>query len=190
MKRDLIKPLKSSFLSCEKDTQRILEKLFIDNRQHGNTLKKLLVISAKDCIDNPKYDEKVREMSLKDLFDEQYIKLNPKIKMPEHEDIKSYVIISFDNFTPNATNPEFRDCTVTFDIICHSDYWDIGNYRQRPLKIAGYIDGLLNDCKLTGIGTFQFLGCNELVLSEDLSGYSLTFIAVHGSDDTIPDSEE
>jgi hypothetical protein len=43
---------------------------------------------------------------------------------------------------------------VNFDIICHTRHWDIGNYRMRPLKIAGYIDGILNNCKLSGIGTF------------------------------------
>jgi hypothetical protein len=35
----------------------------------------------------------------------------------------SYVIISFDNFTTNVENPEFRDNIITFDIICHYDQW-------------------------------------------------------------------
>jgi hypothetical protein len=88
------------------------------------------------------------------LRQDGYIVLEPKIRMNEHEEIKAYIILSFDNFVPNATNPEFRDCTVNFDIICHTDCWDIGNYRMRPLKIAGFIDGILNRTKLSGIGTF------------------------------------
>ena len=84
--------------------------------------------------------------------------------MFEHEDVKSYLIFSFDNFRTNETNPQFRDCSVYIDILCHTDNWDLGNFRVRPLKIAGYIDGILNNTKLSGIGTFQFLGCNELVL--------------------------
>ncbi len=64
------------------------------------------------------------------------------------------------------------------------------NYQLRPLKIAGYIDGILNNAKLSGIGTFQFLGCTEIVLDENLSGYCLTFSAVHGSDDKIEEPEE
>lgn len=64
------------------------------------------------------------------------------------------------------------------------------NYQIRPLKIAGYIDGILNNTKLTGIGTFNFIGCNELVLDEVLSGYTLSYRAVHGSDDRLPDVEE
>ena len=52
----------------------------------------------------------------------------PKIEMAEHEEIKSYIIISLDNFTTNMNNPEFRDCTVNFDIICHISAWDLEDY--------------------------------------------------------------
>ena len=108
------------------------------------------------------------------------------MEMLEHEEVKAYIIISLDNFTMNATNPEYRDCTVNFDILCHTDYWNIGDYRLRPIKIAGYIDGILNNARLSGIGTFNFLGCNELILNEDLSGYSLSYRAIHGNDDRVP----
>lgn len=64
------------------------------------------------------------------------------------------------------------------------------DYQIRPLKIAGYIDGILNEAKLTGIGTLNFIGCNELVLDEVLSGYTLSYRAIHGNDDRIPDEEE
>lgn len=190
MKRNLaVTNFYSSFLSCEKDTETILKKLFIESRPYSDELKRLLVINTKDCLDNltsEVYKTKLKDMSLAKLREEGYIKLEPKIRFPEHEEVKSYIIISFDNFTPNAENPQFRDCTVSFDIICHTDYWDIGNYRLRPLKIVGYIDGLLNNAKLSGIGTFNFAGCNELILNEDLSGYTLSYRAIHGSDDIIP----
>ena len=194
MKRDLvsIKKIVSSFLSCEKDFEEILRKLFIENRPHSDELKRLLVINTKDCLDdktNTAYLEKLKAMSIAKLRDDGYIKLEPKISIPEHEEVKSYILISFDNFFPNATNPQFRDCTVTFDILCHTDYWDIGNYRLRPLKIVGYIDGILNNTRLSGIGTFQFAGCNELVLDQTFSGYTLMYKAIHGSDDIIPNKE-
>ena len=108
--------------------------------------------------------------------------------MHEHEEVKSYLIFSFDNFITNKTNPQFRDCSVYIDILCHTDCWDLGNFRVRPLKIAGYIDGILNNTRLSGIGTFQFLGCNELVLDETLSGYTLSYAAIHGTDDVLPSS--
>lgn len=194
MKRDLRRttPLTSSFLSCEKDTETILKKLFVESRPYSDELKRLLVINTKDCLDdttNPTYIEKIQSMSVAKLREEGYIKLEPKIKFPEHEEIKAYMIVSFDNFTPNKNNPQFRDCTVSFDIICHTDFWDIGNYRLRPVKIVGYIDGILNESKLSGIGTLNFLGCNQLILDENLSGYSLSYRAIHGSDDQIPGVE-
>lgn len=192
MKRDLIftRPITSSFLSCEKDTELILRKLFIESRPYSDILKRLLVIQAKDCLDNPEYAEIVSKISLPQLRENRYIILEPKINLHEHEDVKSYIIISFDHFTPNASNPEFRDCTVNFDIVCHSDYWDLGDYRLRPLKIAGYIDGILNGTRLSGIGKFNFLGCSELIVTPELSGYLLSYRAVHGSDDQIPSEDD
>lgn len=188
----LPKDFQSSFLSCEKDCETIIRKLFLESQPYSNDLKRLLAINTKDCLDNKEsevYKNKINELTLKKLCENQYIKFAPKIRIPEHEDIKSYIIISFDNFVPNATNPEFRDNIINFDIICHTDYWDLGNFRQRPLKIAGYIDAILNNSKLSGIGELHFVGCNELVLSEDLSGYTLSYYAVHGSDDKIPKNE-
>lgn len=193
MKRDVItNNFNSSFLAFEKDIETILRKLFIESNPYSEVLKRLLVINTKDCLDNadsPAIKEKLKNMSLAKLRQEGYIKLEPKIAMPEHEEVKAYIIMSCDNFTPNDTNTYYRDCTVSFDIICHLDYWDLGNYRIRPLKIAGYIDGILNEAKLSGIGTFNFLGCSELVLNEDLAGYTLIYRAVHGNDDKLPNEE-
>ena len=193
MKRDLYKyDLHSSFLSNEKDTEMILRKLFIESRPYSDDLKRLLVINTKDCLSNKTsqvYQQKIDEMTLPKICSEGYIKLTPKIIMPEHEEITAYILLSFDNFSPNETNPEFRDCTISFDIICHTDYWELGDYRLRPLKIAGYIDAILNNCKLSGIGILNFMGCNELILDENLSGYTLMYRAVHGTDDVIPSQD-
>ena len=183
--------LESSFLSCEKDTETILRRLFIESQPHNQTLKRLLVINTKDCLtnlDEPIYKKKLAEMNLPKLVQEGYVKLAPKIRIPEHEEIKVYLILTYDNFVPTS-NPKFRDCTIHFDIMCHTDYWQMDNYQIRPLKIAGFIDGILNNAKLSGIGTLQFMGCKELVLDEVLSGYCLTYLATHGSDDLIEPEE-
>ena len=190
MKRDVIMPaskFNSSFLSCQKDIETILRKLFIESKPYSDYLKRLLIINTEDCLDtdNPIYNEQIKK-SLKEIIDEGYISFIPKIKFGEHEKVKSYLVISIDNFSSNSTNPYYRDCTVNFDIICHTDYWDIGDYQVRPLKIVGYIDGILNECKLSGIGTFNFLGCNQLLLNQELSGYTLSYRAVHGNDDKLP----
>ena len=55
MKKDLaLRPVDftSSFLSCEKDLQTILRKLFIESQPYSDALKRLLVINTKDCLDN------------------------------------------------------------------------------------------------------------------------------------------
>jgi hypothetical protein len=106
MKRDLVmtKPLTSSFLSCEKDTETILRKLFIESRPYSNQLKRMLVVQTKDCLDTNKY-QAVDNMSVKDLIDNEYILLAPKITFEEHEEEKAYLVFSFNNFTPNGTNP-------------------------------------------------------------------------------------
>ena len=192
MRVDLMRTsCKSSFLSCEKDFQTILRRLFIESKPYDRNLKKLLVINTKDCldaVDNEVYENKVNEMSVAKLRKEGYIKFEPVIKIPEDEEVKSYIVISFDNFIPTS-NPEYRDCTVSFDILCHTDCWDIGNYRLRPLKIAGYIDGILNNARLSGIGELKFRNCTEMILDNELAGYSLTYEAVHGNDDKLEEEE-
>lgn len=194
MKRDTIltaNRFNSSFLSCEKDIEMILRKLFVESVPYSDILKRLLVINTKDCLENESQTvlEKLKQTSLSQLIKDKYIRLSPKIEIEEHDEVKAYLIISSDNYTTNETNPYYRDCTITFDIICYTDYWDIGNYRLRPLKIAGYIDGILNNAKLSGIGTFNFIGCNELILNETLSGYTLSYRAIHGNDDKITPEE-
>ena len=157
MVKDLTKPIKSTFLSCEKDYTLIIETLFIENKQWARELKKLLVINTKDCLDNPKYNEIIDKISVSDLIEQGYIRFTPKLVLEEHEEVKSYIIISFNNFITNKTNPQFKDNSIHFDIICHTDYWELGDYRLRPLKIAGYIDAILNNCKLSGIGILNFI---------------------------------
>ena len=192
MHKNLNKSLDSSFLSCEKDAEIIIRKLLVDNPQYARSLKKLLIINTKDCLDDAKaalYNAEVDKYSVSDMIDKEYIRLTPKLHFEEHADIKSYIIISFDNFTPNINNPQYRDCTVHFDIICFTDCWDLGNLRLRPIKIAGYIDGLLDKARLTGIGKFEFMTGAEQVYSPDWAGYSLMYRAVHGEDDKLEPTE-
>ena len=179
-----------SFYSCEKDTEIILKELFVSSRPYSDTLKRLLILNVSDCLDNSNqnYQTIVENTSVKELMEGKYITLVPKLKMKEHEEVKSYIILTFDNFT-ETDNPEYFDCIVSFDILCHTDYWDLGDLRMRPIKIAGIINGILNNSRLTGIGKLQCMGLNQLVLSEDWSGYTLMFQATHGNDDNLPGEE-
>lgn len=195
MKRDAIMttPLESSFLSCERDTETILRKLFVESKPHSNILKRLLVISNPDCIDadqmnNVEY-QKVDKMSVKDLLEGGYIILSPVTKNLEHAPLKAAIVLSFDNFIPNEENPEFRDCSICIDVLCNVECWNLKNYQQRPFKILGYIDGILNKARLSGIGRTHFLGCSGPVVNEDVGMYAMMYRAVHGTDDTLPDGE-
>ena len=187
-----LEKFESSFLSLEKDTETILRKLFIESRPYSDILKRLLVVQTKDCLTNleeSEYKKKLAAMSLPKLMQDSYVKLTPKIRIPEHEEVKAYLIMSYDNFAPTR-NPQYRDHVLYFDIICHTDYWQLDNYQIRPLKIAGYIDGILNNAKLSGIGTLQFLGAKELILDENLGGYNLSYLVTNGNDDKIEPEED
>lgn len=186
--------LRSSFLSCEKDTEEILTKLFVDSRPYSDILKRLMLVNTTDCLDdltNPAYIEKIKKTSLADMVKKGYIiDKSKKIKFGENEEVKSYIVISYDNFLPNKKNPYYRDNTIMIDVLCHSDYWDLGNFRLRPFKIMGYIDGILNGSKLSGLGTLNFEGATEIVYSENLSGYCMIYSTTHGIDDYLGEDDD
>lgn len=171
---------RSSFLSTAKDQEAIWRKLLVESRPYSDMLKRLLIVNAPDCLDRTQeqYQRTIDKYSVKDMKDAQYIKTVPKISFGEHEDVKSYVLLEFDDVAP-SNNPQYRNCVVSFSIICHLDYWEMDNYELRPWMIAGYIDGILNDARLSGIGKLQFLGASQLVLNEYLGGVLLRYLATN-----------
>lgn len=180
----LAKNFKSTFLSCETDQETIWRRLFVESRPYSDKLKKLLVINTADCLDESQiqYQDIIDNMNLQDLKDKQYLKNVPKLEFGEHEEVKAYILLEFDDFIPTS-NPQYRDCTITFSIICHLDYWELDDYKLRPYQIAGYIDGMLNGTKLSGIGTLNFMGASEIVMNEYLGGIVLRYIATHSKAD-------
>ena len=162
---------KSSFLSIQKDLEIITNKMMKNER-----LKRLLYYTTRDALDRDKLNE---EQSL-ELF-QKNIKIVPKLYIDGS--VLSYVIISFDNFTPNTENPEFRDNIISFDIICHFDQWNLKDFQLRPYMIAAEIDSMLDGKHLTGIGDLQFLGANQLILNDEFAGVSLLYQAIHGEED-------
>lgn len=187
----LAKDFKSSFLSVEKDQQTIWRKLFVENRPYSDELKRLLVINTPDCLDDSKqqYQNVLKDYSLKRLKDDGYIRIVPKLSFGEHEEVKSYIILEFDDFTP-SDNPQYRNCVISFTIISHLDYWELDDYKLRTIQIAGYIDGILDGAKLSGIGKLQFLGASQIVLNEYLGGTLLRYVATHEKqEDQNPNTE-
>ncbi len=160
-------PAQSSFATAQKDLFRLVQ-LLVGNEN----LKRMLFYQTKDALVKPRLTSD-QTLSLLN----KNIRVIPKLSI--EEDTNAYVIITFDNFVTNATNPEFRDNTITFDIICHLNSWVMDNYQLRPYMIMGEIDSMVNLQKLNGIGTAEFLGANQLLLSDELAGYTLTYRVIN-----------
>jgi hypothetical protein len=162
---------KSSFLSMEKDMSLITGMLM-----KNDNLKKLLYYTTKDCLRgvNLSEDETLALLG-------KNIKLVPKLYVDGS--VLNYIIVNFDNFTPNGNNPEFRDNVIEFDIICHFDQWQLKDFQLRPYRIAAEIDSMFDGKHLTGIGELQFLGANQMILTDEYAGLCLMYSATHGEED-------
>lgn len=163
---------KSSFLGMEKDFALIVNQMLANDR-----LKKLLFYADRNCLKLPSLNQ---EQTL-GLINKQ-IKLVPKVEVDK--ELFTYIIISADDFLQNYNN-EFRDSTLSFDIICHFDQWNLGDFKLRPYLIAGELDSMFNNKKLTGIGTVQFVGARQIVLNDEFAGLSLVYQIIHGNEDKV-----
>lgn len=162
---------KSSFLSVEKDLSIITDKLLNNDR-----LKKLLHYTTKDALLKPSLTE---EESIALLQDN--IIFTPKIYV--NSEVLNYIVIMCNNFLPNSLNPEFRDNTIGFSIVCHNDQWKMQDFQLRPYRIAAEIDSMLSGAKLSGIGVLNFLQATTSVINEEYTAVILTYEAIHGEED-------
>lgn len=171
MKVENYKVPHSSFLAMEKDLNQITGSML-----RNKNLKKLLYYTSEDALSKP------------DLTDDQSVSLfgkNIRIvpKLYVDEDIVTYIIISFDDFTPNAKNPEFRDCTICFDVVCHFSQWQLTDFKLRPYRIAAELDTMFNKAKFSGIGKLEFIGGLQMLLDDEYGGVTLRYRAINGEDD-------
>ena len=164
---------KSSFLSMEKDMHLISNMLLRNQR-----IRKLLHYNTPNCLNMPE----VSDDDAIGLFGKN-IKMVPKLTIDNS--VLTYIIISFDNFIPNATNPEFRNNLIEFDIICHFDQWNLKDFQLRPYKIAAEIDSMFNEKHLTGIGVLQFVGAEQMILTDEYAGMCIRYAAIHGEEDKV-----
>ena len=139
-------------------------------------IQRLLYHTSNDCLSRPNLsDDQVISLFGKN------IKLVPKLIVDNS--VLNYIIINFDNFTRNVTNPEFRDNIIEFDIICHFDQWTLKDFQLRPYKIAAELDSMFNEQRLTGIGKLEFIGANQMILTDEYAGICLMYQAIHGEED-------
>jgi hypothetical protein len=97
--------------------------LIIDKIMQNSRLKKLLYFNSKDALKKPN-SELTQEAELEIL--EKHIKIVPKITIDNS--IHTYLVINFDNFVPNDSNPEFRNNDIIFDVVCHIDDWQLTDF--------------------------------------------------------------
>ena len=171
MKKIVYSYPKSSFLSAEKDMGLIVNMIMKNER-----LKKMLHYTTRDCLNKPN----LTEDETYELFGKN-IKIVPKLQVDGS--VLNYIIVSFDNFSKNASNPEFRDNIIEFDIICHFDQWHMKDFELRPDKIAAELDSMFDGKHLTGIGELQFLGANQMILTDEYAGLCVMYQAIHGDED-------
>lgn len=177
MKIETFKTPKSSFLAVEKDLSLIVDRMMKNDR-----LKKLIYYSVPNALDQPNVPN---DKALGMLGTQ--IKIVPKIYVDKPE--FCYVLISCSSFVENLTNPEFRDNTIVFTILCHFDQWNLGNFKLRPYAIAAELDSMFNNTKLTGIGEIQFFKANEINENDEFGGIELIYTTIHaynGEDSKYP----
>ena len=167
---------KSSFLGLAKDTSLIVKKILSNKK-----VLRLLYYSSSDCLSAAKKD--VTPAQVAEMFKTKQISNIPKVKI--EPDKKTYLRITFDSFTPNATNTFYRDHLVEIKILCHFDDWDLENFELRPYRIAGEIDSMLDGQHLTGIGKLYFVSADQVIYDEEYGGVNLVYLAIRGHEDEV-----
>lgn len=172
MKIDNVKNPESAFLAPEKDMRIIVDRMAANQR-----LRKLLYYTTPDALKKPE----VSDQNFVKMFGKNIRNL-PKLYIDK--DVLNYIVISFDNFTPNGENPEFRDNTIEFDIVCHYSQWQLADsFQLRPYRIAAELDSMLDKKHLTGIGQLNFIGAQQIILTDEFAGLCLLYDTIHGGED-------
>lgn len=160
----------SSFLSVEKDLDIIISKICQNQR-----LLKLLYYNVPNALAQPALsDDQLGEVI------KNNIKLVPKTYV--EDEYRNYLIIKFDNFL-TGLNPEFRNNTIEFDILCNYENWQLDGYALRPIKIMAEIDSMFNGARLTGAGLTEFGGATDIIATDQVAGYCIFFNVIHGGED-------
>ena len=160
----------SSFLSVEKDLDIIISKIRKNQR-----LLKLLYYNVPNALAQPALSDDQLEEVIKNN-----IKLVPKTYV--EDEYRNYLIIKFDNFL-TGLNPEFRNNTIEFDILCNYENWQLDGYALRPIKIMAEIDSMFNGARLTGAGLTEFGGATDIIATDQMAGYCIFFNVIHGGED-------
>ena len=125
----------------------------------NDKIVKLLINTKKEALaDKTPLTQEDRLSVIKD----KYITLVPYL--PKEEEIKSYLIIGFDDFTPTAGTDRAMDYTLSIDVLCH-----------RPYLIMNELKKEFHMAKLDTWGPAVFVGAPSLVANDSYMGFSMLF---------------
>lgn len=106
------------------------------------------------------------------------IRTIPKVRA--NEVTEAFVIISIPSFELDD-NEDFSACLIAIDVICPIDKWAIDDICPRPYKIMDVIYDELQNSRVTGIGTLQFLSSQQSVIYEEVTDHQMMFqVTVNG----------
>ena len=156
-----------SYKNIEKDLAYLVTKIM-----ENETLLKLLSLREDQV-------EPLTQKEKKEIVD-ACIKIVPKIEMIDEEKPWSYIVITFDNITPNESNSEYRDKVLFFDVVCHFDTWNMGDFKLRPYQIVGELDKMFDKKALADSFTMNFVGTTSLTVDDNIAGLIHTYSATYG----------
>lgn len=137
----------------------------------NDDLIKLLYYNTPEVTSQPNLTNEQKVAMIND-----YIKLVPKL--PKDVELKNYLLIQMDQFAAMDGEQVFRTFVLNFDILCNAGNWIMDDYMLRPFKIMHELDSMFNNSKLDSLGPVNFVAANQLVLNEELMGYSMFFRVV------------
>lgn len=132
----------------------------------NETLLRLLVHTDKDAETTELTQEQIEA-----VFGDQ-IKIVPVID--KDDDIKNYIVIQFGAFT-GVKDTHYKNYVITFDVICNIENWLLKDYTPRPYKIMAEIDSIIADSKIDSVGPVEFIAAQNLIINEELSGFTLSY---------------
>lgn len=160
----------STFATVPKYLQNVVGVMMKNER-----LKRLLYYPDSKALSLPK----LTQPQAFTLINHQ-IKVVPQLNL--EPDAKPYVIISLDNFIPQADQTTFRTLQLSFDIVARFEDWPLEDFNLRPYAIAGEIDAMINHSFFFE-GIANFVGAKQLILNDYVGGITLYYqIDAYGDD--------
>lgn len=153
----------NNFLDVGYNLKKVLNRIL-----KNDDLIKLLYYNVPDATSQATLSNAQKVAMVND-----YIKLVPKI--PKDVESKNYLIINLDQFSTLRDDYNYRTFMLNFDVLCNAEYWIMDDYMLRPFKILHELDSMFNNSKLDSLGPTTFERATQVVLNEELMGYSIFY---------------